>query len=191
MPSPIGHALAGLAIAWGTEAYADAETRPAGKLPVSRLALTCAALAVAPDLDLLYLPIHRTATHSVAAAVFTTIVAAAVTGRVTGRVRWPIAFACGSAYASHILLDWLGADVSVPYGIQAWWPFSGRWFISRWTIFPGTERRSLFSVRSIWINAKAAAVEIGLMVPIAYACWQIRASRRHRQAPQAAGKAGR
>jgi membrane-bound metal-dependent hydrolase YbcI (DUF457 family) len=175
MPSPIGHALAGMAIAWGAEAYAGATgAKPTSARLVSRLTFACAGLAVVPDLDLLYIPIHRTATHSVTAAVLTTIITAAVTGWVTGRIRWPIAIACGAAYASHILLDWLGADASRPHGIQALWPFSDRWFISPWTIFPGTERRAPFSARSIWINVKAALGEIGIMGPVAYAAWRAR-----------------
>jgi membrane-bound metal-dependent hydrolase YbcI (DUF457 family) len=177
MPSPIGHALAGAAIAWGAEVYGrEPGERPARAANPGRLALVCAGLAVLPDLDLLYIPIHRTATHSVAAVALTTIIAAVVTGWVTGRIRWPIAIACGAAYASHIMLDWLGADASRPHGLQALWPFTDRWFISPWTIFPGTERRAPLSGRSLWINARAAAVEIAIMGPVAYGCWRWRMS---------------
>ena len=174
MPSPIGHALAGVAVAWGAEAYTATARPPSGHSRVSRLALVCAGLAVAPDLDLLYMPLHRTATHSVTAAALVTIIAAAVTGWVTGRVRWPIAIACGAAYGSHILMDWLGADASRPHGVQVLWPWSDRWFISPWAIFPGTERRAPFSARSMWINLKAALGEAGIMGLVAYAAWRSR-----------------
>jgi membrane-bound metal-dependent hydrolase YbcI (DUF457 family) len=45
--------------------------------------LSCVALAVLPDADLLYMPIHRTATHSIGATILVTILAIAVTGKVT------------------------------------------------------------------------------------------------------------
>ena len=91
------------------------------------LTLVCIALAVLPDIDLLYPPMHRTATHSVGAVVLVTIIAAGVTGWVTGRINWRIALVCAAAYASHILTDWLGTDRNyAPYGIQMFWPFGKR-----------------------------------------------------------------
>ncbi len=58
-----------------------------------------------------------------------------------------IGVACGLAWSSHILLDWLGADANPPYGVQALWPFSDTWFFSRLDIFPGTQRRDPLSMR--------------------------------------------
>ena len=81
----------------------------------------------------MYLPIHRTVTHSVGAVALTMIIAAAVTGWVTRRVKVKVgtrlkylgvAVICAAAYGSHLLLDWLGADRKAAYGIQALWPFS-------------------------------------------------------------------
>jgi hypothetical protein len=76
---------------------------------------------------------------------------------------------CAAAHASHLLLDWLGADPSWPFGIQVLWPFSHRWFISGWNLFPYTERRHMFSAGSMAINLKAAAWEIAVMGPIVLA----------------------
>ncbi len=167
----------------------------------------CAALAAAPDLDLVYPPIHRTVTHSVGAILFVFIVAIAVTGWVTrpdrdssnggdgvsssfdggprrhARIRWGVVWLCTAAYASHLLLDWLGSDPSWPAGIQALWPFSRRWFISGLNVFPYLERREMLSITSILINIKAIAGEILIMGPIVLAIGWLR-SRRSPHRPQ-------
>jgi inner membrane protein len=179
MPSPIGHVLAGAAIAWTFEA-AEGTKPPQAAAPSTnwRFVALCAALAALPDIDLLLMPIHRTMTHSVTAAFAVFIVAAGVTGWVTGRVHWLIAIACGAAYGSHVVMDWLGADASRPYGIQAFWPFSHHWFMSPLPVFPGTERRVPLSARSMWINLKAAAAELAIMGTLAWAAWRARERRR-------------
>jgi inner membrane protein len=194
MPSPIGHALAGVATAWLAESFAartpDVTPGHARPLPANApdigptrfaavLTLTCVLCAVVPDIDLVYLPFHRTATHSVTAVALTMIIAAGVTGWVTRRTWWRIALVCGLAYATHLLLDWAGADASPPYGIQAFWPFSARWFISPWIVFPGTERRDLFTETTILINVRALVVEVAILGPVAAAAW-FRRTRKNR-----------
>jgi membrane-bound metal-dependent hydrolase YbcI (DUF457 family) len=208
MPSPIGHALAGVAVAWSAEQLPGSAglKRP---FPPG-VVFACVALAVLPDADLVYMPIHRTVTHSVGATILVTILAIAVTGKVTrlstlrraqgspdpgrgaippGRkttpaaradIVWGLVLMCAAAHASHLLLDWLGADPSWPFGIQALWPFSHRWFISGWNLFPATERRHLFSGASIATNLKAAAWEIAIMGPIVLALGLRRGGGRSR-----------
>ena len=180
MPSPIGHALAGVAIAWiAPKHHAEIVSRTSGAPGTSSLALICASLAVLPDIDLLFLPTHRTATHSLFTALAVFIVAAAVTGQVKGRVSWSFAGMCAAAYASHAVCDWMGKDASVPYGLQILWPASDRWFISPWPIFPGTERRQIFSGRSVLINLRAVVAEILIFGPLVTMLW-IRRTRRSR-----------
>lgn len=199
MPSPIGHALAGVAVAWAAEQLPGS----AGlKRPFSlAVTLSSVALAVVPDADLIYTPIHRTVTHSVSATISVTILAIAVTGKVTrlstlrraqGSVAWGVVLMCAAAHASHILLDWLGADPSLPSGIQALWPFSYRWFISGWELFPGVERRQMLSAASIVTNLNAVAWEVALMGPIVLALGWLRAKRARRAGrTETAGRAGR
>jgi len=175
MPSPIGHALAGLAIARSAGRSPDS-VQTAG-LPPRYLLILCIALAVVPDLDLIYHLIHRTVTHSFVAAAFVTIVIAAVTGWVTGRIDWRVTFVCGSAYLSHIALDWLGQDLNRPRGIQMLWPFSSDWFISGWDLFRATERARPFSLPTILHNARTAAQEVLTFAPILLALWLVRKSR--------------
>jgi len=151
------------------------------------LAVVCAALAAAPDLDLLLSGAHRMFTHSIVAVVAVTIVAAGVTGLVTGRIRWRVAAVCGAAYASHLLLDWLTSDASAPYGLQLFWPFSDRWDISPVSVFRGLERRRIFSAASMRQNVLAVGQEIVILVPVAFAAWSVRVKALARLAAKMSG----
>lgn len=179
MPTPIGHALAGVALALAT--------RPLGESPVSsvgtgaaarvdwRLVALLAGLAAAPDLDLVFQQ-HRTATHSLVSIALVTIFAAVVTAQVTpspGRA-WRLAVLCGAAWGSHLLLDWLGADTSTPRGFQALWPFSDRWFISGWDVFRRIERRDILAPETIGQNALAVGQELLLLTPIVWGARKLR-----------------
>jgi inner membrane protein len=114
---------------------------------------------------------HRSMTHSVTAVAVVLIVAAAVTGKVN---RWRIAIFCACAYASHLLLDWLGRDLLPPYGLQVFWPFESPFFISGLNLFAETERRSPFSVPTLLHNLRAAAQEIAILAPIAIGLYLVR-----------------
>ena len=169
MPSPIGHALAGVAISL---AVPNSDRSRDRRWAINwKLAGLCAFFAALPDIDLLYMPIHRTITHSIPVAILFTIIAVGVTGQVK---RGLTPFVIGLAWSSHVLLDWLGADANPPYGIQMFWPFSDRWYFSAWNIFPGTERRNPLGTRAILINLRAALVELGVMGSIALAAWAAR-----------------
>ena len=155
----------------------------------------CALCAALPDIDLLYMPTHRTATHSVPVAVLLTIVAMGVTGWVRPTREWfasrsggasptfVVGLACGLAWSSHVLLDWLGADANPPYGVQAFWPFSGTWFYSGLDVFPGTQRRDPLSTRAMLINLRAALQETLMMGSVAAAAWWM-GRRRHALPPE-------
>src|SRR6266516_2432485 len=118
MPSPIGHALAGIAAGWlVAPAPSGNPTSPLGR------AALYGVVAVFPDVDLLF-GAHSGPTHGLGAAV---IASAFAWFLMRGR-RVPhaarLAVAICVAYASHTLLDWLGTDTSPPIGIMALWPFS-------------------------------------------------------------------
>ena len=146
----------------------------------------CALAATLPDTDLLFAQTHRTATHSIPVALLVTSIAIAVTGwvkpnRMTGwTVPRRLAFACGLAWTSHIVLDWLGADASRPFGVQALWPLSDSWFFSGLDVFPGTERRQPLTSRAMLINLRAAIQEVVMMAPIAGGAWWVMRTRRNR-----------
>ena len=82
-----------------------------------------------------------------------------------------------AAFASHLLLDWLGADPTPPNGVQLLWPFNDRWFISGLDLFRGTARRNLFTAQSMWINAAAIAQELAITGPIALFVWRVTSAK--------------
>jgi len=180
MASPIGHALAGIAVAWGADLVPG--TRAWRIAPPSAgwferagngLTLSCAVLAAAPDLDLFLGRFHRTMTHSLIGVAVVALVAALV----AARARLPITrvvIMCAGAWASHLLVDWLSADQSAPRGIQLLWPFDSRWFISGWDLFIGSERRDLFSAASMKRNVEAIAQEVAVLMPIVIVLWLVR-----------------
>jgi hypothetical protein len=164
MPSPIGHGLGGLAAGWSAAPRRD-----------RWVALLLAAVAVAPDLDLL-VGTHRAASHSVGAAA----IAGAVTWAVARRDRWRWSAAVTLAWASHILLDWLGNDARPPIGIMALWPFTDAYYKASVEIFPGVSRR-YWESRFWSANLHAALVELAVLGPIAAAVvwwWQRRGRAR-------------
>ncbi len=188
MPTPFGHALAGVAVAWTSDLVPPRARRPA-------LAVTCAALAMVPDVDLVLPATHRAVTHSIGAVAAVIMIAAAVTGWVRVRSRngrglpgaWRVALVCGAAYASHILLDWLGVDRSPPLGIQALWPLKDGWYLSGLDLFAPTERRHLLSVATWLINMKAAGVEALVIGPVLAVVWSIRVKAAPRLATEVSG----
>jgi membrane-bound metal-dependent hydrolase YbcI (DUF457 family) len=181
MPSPIGHALAGVAVAWGADLVPGNRawrTAPPSAAWYRRagngLTVTCAALAAAPDLDLAVREYHRSVTHSVTAVAVVGLIAAFVAAR-RHRPVARVAAMCAGAWATHLLLDWLAVDrLYYPYGIQLFWPFDRRWFISRLDIFVGTERHNILGAAAIEQNAVAIGQELLLLLPIVVMLWLIR-----------------
>jgi membrane-bound metal-dependent hydrolase YbcI (DUF457 family) len=163
MPSPIGHALGGIAAAWP---FVPADRR-ARRAVAS--ALIVSAVAAAPDLDLLVND-HRGPAHSIGAA----LVAGAAAWLWTRRPRWGVAVAL--AWASHVLLDWLGTDTRPPIGIMALWPFSTGFYESRFHVFPAISRR--YWLAEFWTyNVKALGLELLVLVPVAVVVvWAMRAT---------------
>ncbi len=177
MPSPLGHALAGLTVSW----VADSKPPSTGshvRDALNPLALWCTALAVLPDADLL-VDWHRVGTHSVTATALIFIVAMVVTGKVTRRPVWRIATALAAAHGTHLLLDWLAIDSNPPSGIQLFWPLDHRFYVSGFNIFPGTQRAILIP-GAMMLNARSAMVELLLLGPFAIGAWLLRRGRTRR-----------
>lgn len=147
MPSPIGHALGGIAAGWGLAPRRD------------RAAMwALAALGVMPDLDLLVRD-HRGPAHSIGFAA----IVGAVTWLATRRWRWGAA--ASLAWASHVLLDWMGEDTWPPIGIQALWPVSHAWYQAPFVLFPSVSRQ--YWRDDFWyFNLKAIGVELAVLLPV-------------------------
>jgi membrane-bound metal-dependent hydrolase YbcI (DUF457 family) len=199
MPSPIGHALAGIAVAWSADLVPGDRAWRATRGPSvadtggqrswfqragGRLTLLCAGLGAAPDLDLLYPGHHRSFTHGIAAVLCVGLIAAVFAAN-TRRPVARVAIMCTAAYASHLLLDWLGVDQYPPYGLQLLWPFSRRWFISGLDVFRQTELRRFWMPGPIATNVRAISRELAILGSIAAALWLIRIKALAGLAPQA------
>lgn len=172
MPSPVGHALGGLAAGWLIAGAPPSSSSSAAVPSIAtwRGAIVLAALGTAADLDLL-VGGHRTYTHSVGAVILITLATAALTP--SSEPRLLTSLACGAAYASHLLLDWLGSDASPPIGIMMWWPFSSGYYESSLHWFLSTERR--YWLPQFWtLNLIAAAREVGTLLPMAAAVYWLR-----------------
>jgi len=127
---------------------------------VAAAGLTYAAIGVAPDLDLL-VGSHSTYTHSVGTVGIVFLAAWAVTRRPR------LAAAISAAWASHLLLDWLGSDTSPPIGIMALWPFSREHYQSSFYVFDAISRRYWLPEQFVWSNLKAAMREVLILGPVA------------------------
>jgi membrane-bound metal-dependent hydrolase YbcI (DUF457 family) len=160
MPSPVGHALAAVAVGCLVQ-----RSMTGGRLR-GREVLLFGALGMAPDLDLL-VGMHSGPTHGIGVAVLAASLAWLPLDLVrTSPERRRLAVASALAYASHILLDWLGTDSSPPIGIMALWPFSQAYFESSLHVFPAVSRR-ISQPELFWSqNLRAVLWELVVLVPI-------------------------
>lgn len=188
MASPIGHALAGYAV----QGLAPEGHR--GRLPIVALAVV---MANAPDLD--FLPglaagtpalYHQGPTHSLAFAVAASALVALALR--LGGYSFRVTFAVGClAYGSHLLLDALGADRRLPYGLPLAWPFAAGYVQAPVAVLPGFHHAASTAASTLeWldgvldpVNLRAIALEVLLVGPAAL--WARRRQRR-RAAPGAA-----
>jgi inner membrane protein len=174
MPSPVGHALGGLTGGW----LASGRRPHPGWI---RQAALFAIVGMLPDIDLLF-GAHNGPTHSVGAALLVGLLAwlALKAGRSRffpglGSVTVPLSLV--AAYATHILLDYLGSDTSAPYGVMALWPFSQEYFLSPVPIFPAITRRYWLE-GFLMQNLRALAFELAVLGPIAIGVWWARRQPR-------------
>jgi membrane-bound metal-dependent hydrolase YbcI (DUF457 family) len=188
MPSPLGHALAGVSAAWlvGGRLPPGLPRRlvlpildrasPSLSIEASGRAIEVAlfaAVGAAPDLDLLF-GAHSTYTHSVGAILAVSLLTVAV----VGTRHWRIALAVGAAWASHVLLDWLGSDTTPPIGIMALWPFTSGYYQSPLNVFDAISRRYWLPDQFIIGNLRAALKELILLGPLAWAAYARRSRSR-------------
>jgi inner membrane protein len=153
MPSPLGHALGGLAAGW----LVAGPGRPFRRRDLADAAVFI-GVALAPDLDLLFGG-HRGPTHGVGSAAVAGLVAYLATRRGT------FALATAAAYASHILLDWLGSDSTAPIGVMALWPLSHEHHASALRVFHAVSRR--YWLPDFWfLTVRAVVRELLILLPI-------------------------
>jgi len=155
MPSPIGHAIAGVIVGSLVSPRRDNGVRAIAAY---------AAAGMAADLDLL-VNAHSGPSHGIGAALIVGVMTWAILRRAGAGRSAIAACAMAMAYASHTLLDWLGTDSSPPIGIMALWPFSHRYFESPWHLFMAISRR--YWLPEFWtFNLLALGRELLILVPI-------------------------
>jgi LexA-binding, inner membrane-associated putative hydrolase len=157
MPSPVGHALGGIAAG-----CAIFPARARGKL------VWFAVAGLVADFDL-FLPLtHRGPTHSVAAAALVFACALVVlVPRDRRGIAVRLAAAVAAAYLTHVLLDWLGEDSGPPSGIMALWPFTHHYYVSGLDLFARVERR--YWLPGFWRdNVTSVLREIVILAPVAW-----------------------
>ena len=160
MPSPIGHALAGIAIGWLIAPTAAGDDKAAN----IRRAVLYGIVGASPDVDLLF-GAHSGPTHGLGAALIVGGIVWILL-RLRGSGGFRVALAIAAAYASHTLLDWLGTDTSPPIGIMALWPFSHAYYESPVHVFMAISRR--YWLPEFWTsNLHAVARELVILGPLA------------------------
>lgn len=172
MPSPVGHALAGLAIGWLARSASGpslAEPGLPGARRVARALTGAPALAVAlallPDLDIV-VGSHRTFSHSLGGTV---LVGAAAWAVALARHRPPavLALMSAAAFGSHAALDWLGRDMTAPFGLMALWPFSHQFYVSGLDVFAEVSRRYWDPAEFLIGNLGSVVREVLILGPVA------------------------
>ncbi len=174
MPSPLGHALAGLTVhVWSASDPRELRER-------SR-ALVVVGAALVPDLDLLLRWVdgrnhHQQHTHSLGFAVAAALLVA-VLARGRGWARpMTLGLAVGAAWASHVLLDLMAVDTHPPVGVMALWPASSSHFHASWPLFLDIGRTLEWS--TVRHDAAAIAWEVCVLLPLLFLTWRLRPRAR-------------
>ncbi len=199
MPTPVGHALAGLATAWFSSLRRSRDAGPPQRRgPSARFWPHVPWPPRRPTSTSSSTRIARTR-HSIGASLICGAVAWGVARRQRSRSWTPetpavratvvgysgaaVGLTLGLAYATHVLLDWLGKDTAPPFGLMALWPFSSRYFVSGIDLFTEISRRYWLPREFIYGNLRSVGRELVILGPIAAAAWWV--SRRGSRPPRA------
>ena len=169
MPSPVGHALAGVAAGYlvggggGGTLTAGSGWSTALQLLSDRKVIAFGLLGVLPDIDFLF-GAHSTYTHSAGAIVVVGLLGSLAARQAGVRAH----LAAAAAYGSHVALDWLGSDSVAPIGVMALWPLSPEFFLSDRYLFTSV-CREYWLVECWWHNAWGLTHELLVLAPIALA----------------------
>jgi inner membrane protein len=174
MPSPVGHAIAGLTVHVLAARSRDERTD-------WRRAAIVTGAALAPDIDLAFRLVdgrnhHGQETHSLGFAFLSVLAALGIAALLRRRpLVLVLAPAIGLAWSTHVLLDYLNVDTSPPIGILALWPLSHAYFKFPWPIFLDVGRT--LDLGTIRHNALAAAWECVVLLPVLAWAWRFRTRR--------------
>lgn len=159
MPTPIGHALGGLAAGVLIAGRAEPSASSVG-IRSQSLLWVWALCGVLPDADFL-IGGHRGLTHTLGA-----MCAVGCGTALIARRQPELWFAAAASYGTHLLLDWFGGDTAVPLGIMALWPFTDTFYLSPYSLFPAICRQYWSAGCQVDL-IQAVAWEMLLLGPIA------------------------
>jgi membrane-bound metal-dependent hydrolase YbcI (DUF457 family) len=162
MPTPVGHALGGLAAAF----LGSSTGRPVRMTPAVLWA--SAAIAVLPDLDILFGQ-HRSYTHSIGAGALVAAVTWVLVRRSANAASTTMIMT--AAFSSHLLLDWLGKDTAPPGGLKLLWPFTSTYYVSGLDLFGEVSRRYWLPREFIAGNLGAVGWEVVTLLPLVLLTW--------------------
>ncbi len=162
MPSPLGHALAGAAAGLLVGGPGGLDRRPS---TIWRRGGAFGILGALPDVDLVFRA-HSGPTHSIGAAMILGAAVWLIARACSWREPLRLAIACMLAYGSHVLLDWLANDTTVPIGIMALWPFSREHFQSSIHLFMGISRYYSQGWPFVAQNTLAIGRELAILTPV-------------------------
>jgi len=173
VPSPLAHALAGLAV--------HIATAPADQIADRRRALVTIGGALAPDLDFAWKLVdgvnhHQAQGHSLGVGLLlAALVAAVAAGRGAPR---PLGLGLAAllGWGSHLLLDLMNVDTNPPIGLMALWPFSAGYYKSPWPVFLDIGRT--LNWRTVRHDTLAIAWEVLVLGLVLVAVWRVRGRRR-------------
>ena len=174
MASPIAHSIVGLS--FGIAAFLphspDFRTGLKNAGRILKILLACVFLACAADLD--YIPglimgnfnlFHQQSSHSIGWAVLL-----AVTAWLVARARDPAAGLRIMTFllvltSSHLVIDLLTSDASIPQGIMIAWPLSDRYVFLPFHVFPNMAKQDWTEILKSR-NFMVAGVELVITLPI-------------------------
>jgi membrane-bound metal-dependent hydrolase YbcI (DUF457 family) len=162
MPTPVGHALGGLAAAF----LAGSAGRHVRMSPPVLWA--SAAMAVAPDIDIVFGG-HRSYTHSIGAVALVAAITWLFVRRSANALSTTVIIT--AAFSSHLLLDWLGKDTSPPGGLMLLWPLTSTYFVSGLDLFGEVSRRYWLPREFIAGNFGAVGWEVITLMPLVLIGW--------------------
>ncbi len=159
MPSPVGHSLAGYALARLTRVRITRDERV--------LFVFAACVAILPDLfgeiawKVARLPPHSFS-HSIAAMLLLALIGAAI-GTRRGFRFWPVFLVIAAAYGSHLLADLLRPDFVPLEGEQLFWPLRSTYAIDL-NILPHIPAHAAYAHPAGYARALAGIVLRELLV---------------------------
>lgn len=196
--TPVGHGLAGVAVAGAMGSAPWARHR------LSRFVWFAVAVVSANAADLDFLPglvvgdpvlFHHGLSHSLLFVGLWSGLAWLMARR-TDFSPNRIAALAGASYATHLLLDAATADGRAPVGIPLLAPFSDRHTAFSWTPFrgivhgnPGDSAATVLDNVLSLQNAWTVAIETFYLIPLAVACWILGRLLRERRTMEPADSA--